>query len=1418
MPVVDDTFVALVSLGSKKYWSVSPHPLAIKSSGRTTSSPTERAKLAMFSPATVNSTPAANTRNARRRPRPASSENIALQPKAKRQRSSLHDNTFVAPDAASEMQEVKAKKPSVGVARHESITEPQGTIRRDLTVRGKKPKSVERSGKGDGSTVLTSNDVYTVSRLPALPDRLQSTTTGRQHGAIYSDSGYALAFTTTHALVWPYALNTTNPETFTFALPYPAKHTSEHLPLGSLVSASASTPEPGLVVVMPSSGKITYWESIASAATLDLIQQQRNGVELTIPGLLHGEVVIQILNAESAGFLLSFSSGRLAYMSVRDGQGRPAVSVQFLRGTSGAGNGGIFGSIRNALSSSSWRGDLAAARAGPSLKPGERDIVSASSKGRLQAWCLHRGGHNTLEAEGDTRELIVDEIKRSDSSLANLDLESFEVLDFSFAPQVGDRKDSAALTYRDDNGTELLMLTSLGGHGVCHYTLVQVFLSQEGVKVGTVHHLRSYSTPVSRTSTSKPRLYLPKPSVAAFVVFDRAVVVTSMAKEPDSPDQQLGMGIKYFEDVVDFRTDAGVEITGSGMEEPHTPSHGAEDNRSRRHKAKFPAVVLLVKGGGIIRIATTDPDKFTAGETPQVTAKSKLDQAVFFGILENNPLSFSGRPEIQFSTEEVGQAALQLSHEVLSSTTTHIPSIPASIEQNLRLRAQALHSLATHIKKMNVELDRLTKWKLLWDAEKLNGAKGAWSNYDNLISSKPAGQKRSLWNDIVECLHEEYKLMPSKEFGEVDRVRHYFVHDIHRFQMVVPWAFQAVKVRYEESELGQSKILELVSEANDLLIGALEGAYTFRTENLALYGLQGEDVQNGILMKNYKNIPEPWTCQLYVADNAKRQTDLAIGMVRKFWPISTGENQPDPDLVDKVRLECPEMLDLACRSTTEKYRWYLDQDDKKKHNQGLQMQHAYFKVRESQIYNLSEIGLVDEGIELAEKHRVFDTLVPLIVEEIQRTNETIAETEATPGGDPIGLKARVARLQAQVEGYYDLFGMEWAKALYSYYIKEGELFALLSDNDSHQKYLTAFLRSKKEYAKVSWINEVTQEKDYHRASAELLDLGLHRERDLWSKKVQLSIGKLARLAGRNAANGLVLPDGEEMRETEAQLEIIRIQGLVHKHVRSAIKGAIDDTAERQLALEVYDNPSLHGKAALATVLHEKLGWLLDHKAMGALDLVDLLTLLGPDSRGEGGGVLGGEEFHHALLALNAAGPTEAEEFRLAEQGVWRRCLLRDDWGAINDTDAKSDEEVRWRLEGTALYKTLRGCVRDRLFESPSRLRVVTPSSLASGPATTLDARYRSLDAGVRAPLLSDLSSEDNTLKSYITHARLGKWFEGALDLAKRSVEDEKKEKEEGERGLQEVAERLKEIEAEIEERERGVAREMLRCRPRGGRV
>ena len=118
-----------------------------------------------------------------------------------------------------------------------------------------------------------------------------------------------------------------------------------------------------------------------------------------------------------------------------------------------------------------------------------------------------------------------------------------------------------------------------------------------------------------------------------------------------------------------------------------------------------------------------------------------------------------------------------------------------------------------------------------------------------------------------------------------------------------------------------------------------------------------------------------------------------------------------------------------------------------------------------------------------------------------------------------------------------------------------------------------------------------------------------------------------------------------------------------------------------------------------------------------------------------------------------------------------------------------------------------------LFDKPSRLQILTPTAVL-GAASELDDRYRGLDAGVRDPLLADMRAEDAALKTYIESCRLGKWFEGALDLARRSVEEEKKAEEEGKRGLKEVAERLREIEGEIEERERAVAREMLRSKPR----
>lgn len=49
---------------------------------------------------------------------------------------------------------------------------------KEIAVRAKKYRTGDRTTKGDGSTILTTNDTFTVSKLPALPDRLRADGTG----------------------------------------------------------------------------------------------------------------------------------------------------------------------------------------------------------------------------------------------------------------------------------------------------------------------------------------------------------------------------------------------------------------------------------------------------------------------------------------------------------------------------------------------------------------------------------------------------------------------------------------------------------------------------------------------------------------------------------------------------------------------------------------------------------------------------------------------------------------------------------------------------------------------------------------------------------------------------------------------------------------------------------------------------------------------------------------------------------------------------------------------------------------------------------------------------------------------------------------------------------------------------------------
>ncbi|RBR13820.1 uncharacterized protein FIESC28_08027 [Fusarium coffeatum] len=1344
----------------------------------------------MFSPSSAQGGPATATRS-RRRQRPVSSERTTQQPKAKRQRLPLTEQTFVNPEAGQEMIEVKADtKVATLPAKNKTINieppEPVSPVlRKELNVRTKKAKHGDRAAnKGDGSLVLTSTNAYTVSKLPALPDRIRADWPAYQTADIFS-TGYALSLTQTHALVWPYTSTSQSPETFSFSLPSTTRP-NEPLPVGCLVSPSASSAEPGLVVVMGGSGKVVYWESIASAATFVFMKKDRTGVEYTIPGMHSGEKVVAITNAESAGFILTFNSGRLAYMNVRDSQGRPAISVQFLRNNLSPATGGIFGSIRHAFQHLSLKGDVAAVRADRSARTGERNIVALTSKGRLNAWRVHRGGHNEIIGDADVREEIVAALQEADPVSQDYPEDSFEAIDFTYVPKGLESKYlelsrlSDAMATDDSSVQHLLVLVSLTLRSTSRYALVEAILTPRDCQIGMIRPITSYSTPFSSqlSEASRPRLYLPRPALVAFVVFDRATVIASIALPPQSPESQLQTDSHIlpaaFEDVVDFREDDLHEIIGSGFEEmASVTSH--EEHRLHRPKTKNPAVVLMVRGAGAVRIVTTDVDKFASDQPPKVSAKSKIEQAVFFGVKQDNPLIFDGRQDIKFANDEIAEAALEVSHEILSSSTPFISTLPASLEDNLRARSNALERLITQLRVMGADLDRKTRWNLLYNAEKMHVATLLWKRHEAFTAARPANDKKSLIGTIVEFIHQDQKHNPVAKIGEVDRVRHWFINDVFRLELFVAWAYEVIKTLYKDHLLDDAKVNVMIYEAIQVYNCTFTAAHDFRKNSLSSYGLGFEELRLGILRDGYEDLPEPWTGSQYVANNAKRLVDLSDQWVLKNHDAgesTKGANHPDPKIVTKIFEELPSLIDGMLTSVLECARWSQVQSDQKVISQ--QFAKVYATDRFEKPLALARSGKWEEGASIAEKHECLRALSVILLDHIQILEDRLGE----PGLSLVetqNLKRLRDSKKNKLQNSFSTYGQAFAFPAYEFLLQKHGVEDVLEFDLDNQGYKTQFLRSKPELARISWINDVQQEKDVGHSADTLINLALTKEQQVWNKKIELSLGKLALLAELEEKDKDTNPSGlkvnadevrteEKLKKVDRELVAIRIQDQLYHQVLPSTYDAVDDAAALNFAMEVHSMNIPRRQKAQHQIFEDGMKRLLQHEALDAMTLIDLLTLiyLKPESRAEIP-----NPFWLALLVAESS--CHSDEVKEAKRMIWRRLFIRDDWSRINDTQLKDDREVVERLAETELYSMMTDCIS---FQNPREpFRPLSPKEALGAFTENLDRRFRDFETSFRTKLVDIMKHEDKVLHQFLEKNRLGSWVHSTFDAARTELDN-----------------------------------------------
>ncbi|KAF3907231.1 hypothetical protein ABW20_dc0103041 [Dactylellina cionopaga] len=1118
---------------------------------------------------------------------------------------------------------------------------------------------------------------YCVAQLMGLPMELRDTGdnyTKRMSALTDQTSGNALLIKDHGVDVWRYDDVQLLPKPNHFPLPIdevPGRSLGSPQPLGCLVSPIGSSDEAGLVVVMPVSGRIAYWDSVSSAMTEGLLQRRR-GVEGAVQ-LSSNEQANMITNIEPAGFIICTNQNRVVHLSLRDGVGKPVVQITTLKNIGSSVVGGLLGGLASAFKSGNVKKEIVAVRPGRVIGRAERELLVATSHGHLTRWEVSRSGAAVVLSDVDLREqLLARVLAVGPPTLHTLDRDTFTILDIAAGQSTPD-------------GANVLVLTSYDGdaemgENLTHYVLVLVTLHRgSGFTVKKAHYISCFQSPLRTvTGLSRPRLYLPNPYRTAFVVFSRAVVLVSITQEDmyHLPFESILPDVTYdsdtgFEDVIDFREGSQVEIIGSGVEE--VTQDGASfsttknfrmdvDSRDSRRKYYSPGVVIITKGAGVLKLTVFDAEADDVRPKPSqrpVPVKSKMELAVFFGINEKNVLNFNGRPEITYSTGDVEKAARGLSMDILCSHGQYLSSFGPSIDIYLESRAQKLQALAEYLRTVHQPISREIKWKLLWDAEKVAAARAVYRSF---------AQKQSAGKDLSEGLLREIitAFFAKNNIAIADAqnpMREWFAMHLPNIWQLVPLLRECVS--NGNSSVGT--LVRRVHESNEIMLTIISTAQTFRSQHSHLYSLEGDLDENGIA--NFRGLEgPPWTSSPDILTTLNRDIEVNTKILENPQLKKEGEAFAGSILDQMV-----EMVEVSCRNFVERATWCETRHEEELIEQGKEIRHLYLKERNRWIRALADANRSDQAINIAERYRDYQTLVELAFEEIFRINTYMDKRAADmPDSERKECQSQRDAIVARLEAYFDRFGQDFAFVLYEYQVEKGNLKDLLVQFPTFKRHLDAFLHSSSNYAKLQWINDVANGK-YQEAGQTLVETA-ETEPYLWSQSVELSIGKLALMIGQSG------PELDHIaRSFDTLLKLVDLQQGIQAHVYLEARGAIDAQAATEVAFGAFGS-RVTPYQSLRDIFKRNIGRVVTGQTMDSESIIDFLTLMHDETSDDD------EEdipkwfgaFQMALTVLAAADLDDNRKDQ-ARKTIWRRMYLSEDWMDILDPSRQNTSQIEGRL-------------------------------------------------------------------------------------------------------------------------------------------
>ena len=1231
----------------------------------------------------------------------------------------------------------------------------------ELVVRGGKKSTVKRATRGDGAQLLTQNANYTVKSLPSTPRALKRAGV-EFRGSLATHTGQALAITREQAYVWEYGSHApvTNPRIFD--LPFPARD-SEPVPFGALVTNGMTT-DTGLVLVSATTGQVVFHESIERAASMGLFQERKPGVEGTIGHIFSGEHVSNITSADSAGFIITFTSGRIAQLTLRDIQGKPRIEAQFLRENSQE-KSSWSATIKGFLSAGAWKLDVAAVHTRALGPRGQMQVIAATENGVCKIWNLDWSGRAEHRGNIDFKDEFTREIKATQSPETHGYIEQLALMDFAIVEQAPESAGSEVWTVGTDRPVDLLVLIRTGPSDFQQYFLVETSLTGTRPEVEQVIPITACQ---GSSTTTTPKLLLPKPEHTAYVVFEDSIVLVATSQATSDPEAQLHdasyIQPENFEDVVYLRKNKDLAFLGAEAEE-------AKSGQS--------SFIAFVQGAGLVKFSAHDSSK--TPEMSQISVKSKIEQAVFYGMLQDNVLDLARHTLGSQSTYDIEEAALAISEEILKSETPFIPTPPTSVEANMARRAQALNALATHLRQTYSPLSNSTMWKLLWDAEKIAAGQNLWQDFEkHLAVATSKGKKQpTLLHEISSFLQDLAPFELPNNASPDDRVRAMFVSRLSYIDKFLVWAHLIVDSVKNERQKSQEDLLRLLSEADDVWLGVLETAYKFRAENAQLYNINPESLNEGVLAdpNDYRNLDEFWTSSDSMLKEILKMTALSRMSAEEVY--ETPETEASAAFAKRIAAENPQFVVLICKTYQERINWTRSRGTQKYEEKANLLRNLYDEQRHDHIRALSGIGQTHSAMALAEKYRDMDTLTEIIVAETQylidASSTAVVEERTIIDNELEDMTARVSR-------YFNRFQDDWANAFFNEGFSGDQAGHTLSQGQIRwENYLSRYLRADPSRAKMCWINDITSSDDYQHASEVLAESATQREKQLWSKKVELSLAKLSMLAADEGGFDNGTQDAARAEVVlQSQLKVVDVQEKLYHHMLPEVLHALDQRAEVELAMDRFGQ-GVKSFDMLSQLLEASISRLLPHQVLALEELIDVLTLVDQVRTSNPDTDIHGEEFYYALVALNAAAPElPTAIFEMLLQLIWKRAFLATDWAGINksSTSKRSGVDIEDLLAHTAAYQTLYLGTQSGLFDGSidgNYVRALSPSECLGAACNAADIAHR-FGNDLAEPIAHDNRMQDEKLDQAVSRYRINNWFEDCRSLVDRTLESEATEK------------------------------------------